>query len=1019
MFQPHHAAGTRGIASGGVSKAVASSLALVILTSSAVLGIAPDAGSAEAGSRSSRPGHIERISVAHDGGDTDGLSETPAISGDGSVVAFTSFATNIVSGDSNAARDVFVFHRDTGTYEMASVSSDEVQTPRGFDVLDEPSISRDGRYVAFVSHAPNLVAGDKNCSSPSPGGSLCGRDVFVRDLVAGTTERVSLGVGGRESNGPTMGARISGNGRFVTYMSEATNLVAGYTTRCGLPCGDVYVFDRETRKTELISVTPSGGNGSDTSRLPGISNSGRYVAFASWAKDLVPGMESSPLLIYLRDRQTGTTELISKNNAGVPANEVSSHTGHPTVSDDGNLVVFTSGASNLVPNKKNNTVAKGRTVSIPGDVYVRDRAREVTQRVSVSSAGAEGIDSSGAGEPALDASGRFVVFGGESTNLAPSQRGPDSFVTDSFIHDRSTGITNLLSVNARGDQANLLTFEMAISADGRFAVFSSLATNLDKGADPGPPGGDMDVFIQELRPAEGVWDLSAVKREAGIDVRGDAAFSGAVMTAASDGLDAGPGADLGAEITGAEILYRPALKDLLVRLTVESLAGVRAPGPIGRRPIPKPLPGSPSDPLEGVVVQAPSDPGLPPIVYGLTMAIDDGENVNVVEVRAGRVGAAGPEPTIELYRCTGGDPCGASFPLDGGFGTTGEEIVVSVPVLKGFALRAREGLEVHSIRAYAGVGTTTTGPRHLLDEVVLPSASIPQSSVQIGRGAVAEEIAFDTVAALFGGSFAATLDDADLESRVWARSCLGDACSEPRSTEVLGASGSTPTPTPDTTATPLPTETVVPGITSIGFTDDSSTTGQYSDPTRFAARLADADGPLEHAELIFTLTGQQSSPEFTAITDENGVAAVNPTLAEKPGAYQLTVRYEGDDDHQGSADSTIFVVEKEDSALELIVENHGQSKTLRARLSDLDSSADGLLDKRIDFYSDGQLIGSEQTDPNGVASLPVPPQHRGSNRLYEATFAPDDFYRGSSAQTSPPDGAQGGGAAGASRAQQR
>ncbi|MGH2749119.1 MAG: S8 family serine peptidase [Actinomycetota bacterium] len=188
-----------------------------------------------------------------------------------------------------------------------------------------------------------------------------------------------------------------------------------------------------------------------------------------------------------------------------------------------------------------------------------------------------------------------------------------------------------------------------------------------------------------------------------------------------------------------------------------------------------------------------------------------------------------------------------------------------------------------------------------------------------------------------------------------------------------------------------------PAETEVAFTEDSETSGQFSDQTFIEASLQDAEGSsIEGAELVFELAGAESSRTFDATTDQNGIASATPTLDEKPGSYELTVTYAGDDDHQGSSDTVSFVVDKEDTALELTVQGEDDDKRVEARLSDLDSPADGVSDRTIDLYSDSELIGSGQTDGDGIATIALPPRHRGANRTYEAVFEGDDFYLDSS-----------------------
>lgn len=202
--------------------------------------------------------------------------------------------------------------------------------------------------------------------------------------------------------------------------------------------------------------------------------------------------------------------------------------------------------------------------------------------------------------------------------------------------------------------------------------------------------------------------------------------------------------------------------------------------------------------------------------------------------------------------------------------------------------------------------------------------------------------------------------------------------------------GRAPSPSPSPSLSPQPK------TTAVAFTDGSATLGQYSDGTSFEARLTGSDGdPISDAEVVFELVGAESSRSFAVDTDANGIARVTPTLEETPGTYQLTVRYADDDDRVGSADTSTYIVDKEDTDLELTVGGSGNKRALTAHLMDRDTPSDGIESRTIDFYADGELIGSATTDGNGVAALNVPPRYRGGRHGFEARFAGDDYYRSS------------------------
>lgn len=202
----------------------------------------------------------------------------------------------------------------------------------------------------------------------------------------------------------------------------------------------------------------------------------------------------------------------------------------------------------------------------------------------------------------------------------------------------------------------------------------------------------------------------------------------------------------------------------------------------------------------------------------------------------------------------------------------------------------------------------------------------------------------------------------------------------------------TATPSSSGSASPSPTESPT-GPTEVSFTDSNSTAGQFSDKSTFEAKLIDSDGePINGAQVVFELTGAESSRSFTATTNGNGFASVIPTLEERPGPYQLTVRFAGDDNYDASSDMTSFVVEKEDSVLEFTVEGNGKNRTLMVRLADADTPDYGVADRTIDFYGDGDYLGSATTDEDGVAILKAPPGYRGGKHEFRARFAGDDYY---------------------------
>jgi Tol biopolymer transport system component len=236
---------------------------------------------------------------------------------------------------------------------------------------------------------------------------------------------------------------------------------------------DIFVHDRQTGATERVSVDSSGAQADNASFKSAISADGRFVAFESFASNLVPNDTNGWVDVFVRDRQAGTTERISVRSTG---QQVNGGSNRPAISADGRFVAFASIATNVVPNDTNAT----------WDVFVHDRQTGTTERVSVDSTGAE---SDGASvRPTISADGRFVAFDSSATNLVA---GDTNGVTDVFVHDRQTGTTIRVSVDSSGGEANASCGKSAISADGRFVVIGSAATNLVAN----DTNGFSDVFV--------------------------------------------------------------------------------------------------------------------------------------------------------------------------------------------------------------------------------------------------------------------------------------------------------------------------------------------------------------------------------------------------------------------------------------------------------------------------------------------------------------------------------------------
>ena len=375
-------------------------------------------------------------------------------------------------GFCSAYDEGYVAPAPAGIVSRVSVHSSGVQQFTG-GMWQQPSVSANGRYVAFISFAGDLVPFD-SALYRFPATQDYGNcdDVFVHDRTTGQTIRVSVDSAGNEADYVSEHPVISDNGRFVVFESEATNLVEGDIDYYD----DIFVHDLQTGQTERVSVDSQGNQGNFHSERPDISSDGRYVTFQSSASNLVPNDDNNRKDIFVHDRTTNKTTLVSVSASGAQADDAS---GWPSISADGSLVAFESSAGNLVI---------GDTNELP-DIFVRDINAGTTSRISVSSAGNQGDGWSQ--RPAISGDGRYVAFISDSSNLAGA--GPNEHY-QLFVHDRETHTTVRLSNNASGEASNEDADSVAISYDGQLIVYESAATDLVSG----DTNGSSDVFVSTL-----------------------------------------------------------------------------------------------------------------------------------------------------------------------------------------------------------------------------------------------------------------------------------------------------------------------------------------------------------------------------------------------------------------------------------------------------------------------------------------------------------------------------------------
>lgn len=399
---------------------------------------------------------LTRISVNSLGKEGDRFSINPSISADGRFIAFESTATNLVPGDTNNKSDIFVRDRLTNITTRISVNS--IGNQGNFDAFN-PTISADGRFVAFESNSTNLVAADTNNTS----------DIFLHDRLNGRTTRISVDSTGKEGDRPSLNPSISADRHFITFESNSTNLVPGDTNNNS----DIFIRDIETNTTTRVSVNSTENQGNIGSFNPSISANGRFVAFDSLADNLVAGDTNSTRDIFVRDIQTNTTTRVSVNSSG---NQGNSGSISAAISADSRFVAFQSNASNLVTGDTNGT----------SDIFVYDRLTNTTSIASMNSTGDRANRSSF--KPSISADGRFVAFDSLADNLAAADT---NGTNDIFVRDRDTATTTRISVNSENQGADITSFNPAISASGNVVAFDSFATNLV----PQDTNSSRDVFI--------------------------------------------------------------------------------------------------------------------------------------------------------------------------------------------------------------------------------------------------------------------------------------------------------------------------------------------------------------------------------------------------------------------------------------------------------------------------------------------------------------------------------------------
>ncbi|MCB1099875.1 MAG: cadherin-like beta sandwich domain-containing protein [Verrucomicrobiae bacterium] len=339
---------------------------------------------------------------------------------------------------------------------------------------NDPALSADCRFVAFSSQASNLVAGDTNNQE----------DIFVFDRTTKTVERVSVSIDGAQGNAASFNPSISGDGRYVVFESEASNLVTGDTNGQNDKSkgSDIFVFDRTTRMIERVSLRDDGGQSNQASRSPSISADGRYVAFQSGANNLIAGFRNGQTNVYVRDRVENTIVGVYVPFAVIPSNRASLN---PVISADGNYVAFEFTAG----------VNDGNRSFKYTDIYLFNRGNRAVERVTGTKVGilADGTESK---SPSISADGRYVAF---QSKLEDLDFYDVNFKRDVFVYDRVTGFTQSVSSGVDPDEKPFQdAINPSISGNGRYVAFDSRYAHFV----PSDTAGRVDVFVKDLQTGE-------------------------------------------------------------------------------------------------------------------------------------------------------------------------------------------------------------------------------------------------------------------------------------------------------------------------------------------------------------------------------------------------------------------------------------------------------------------------------------------------------------------------------------
>ena len=395
---------------------------------------------------------VERISVDSDGTQNAGFSFNPTISGDGRFVAFTSTDSDLIDSDGIRGSGTFIFDRETQALDRIGLIREGELVTESSDL----ALSANGEFLAFSSLESGWI-GEEDTNGQ--------RDIFVFDVPSGSVERVSISGLGEESNGAAFNPDISGDGRFVVFESSATNLVPSDTTRAQ----DIFIYDRDLDQIDLISFLGSNG----FSANPQISSDGRYVVFES-DENFAFDENNEPIVnrtrnIYLYEVEQNALQLVTSP----PFNPTGDETGdafssNAVISAEGRYVVYSSQADNLTDDPENDNFV---------NIFVYDIRTNATERIDING------NVSG-----VSADGRYISFTSIDSTLVDND---NNNAGDVFIYDRETETVELASVSLDGDSGDRTSLSSTLSDNGQFVAFSSQATDLVRS----DTNGRQDIFV--------------------------------------------------------------------------------------------------------------------------------------------------------------------------------------------------------------------------------------------------------------------------------------------------------------------------------------------------------------------------------------------------------------------------------------------------------------------------------------------------------------------------------------------